>query len=212
MKALLANRTYLAAKTFAYAYLLFTLCLSFSHQIALFAGLGSHTPWVAPILTDTMMVYGKMLRSPRLSAGTRRTGLILQLAGSALSLAGNILAGDNTGDRIIGVLTIVMMLVFEVAADHTKPAERDTVAAKAAKTAAAVAKAQATRAAKKAAADKAAADAADKAEKDRERRRQARLARLAAEVERNEVGPVAPISAIPATATAHDTFPAGAYV
>lgn len=164
------NRTYLAAKLFACTYLGFTLYLSFSHQIALFAGLGSHTPWVAPLITDSLMVFGKMIRSPKLTAGTRRIGVALQLAGAAASLTGNILAGDNAGDRILGAMVITFMLVVEFVTDHTKPVEQDAAAAKKAKTAATAAKAQATRAANKA------ADAV-KAEQDKARKERDALMR-----------------------------------
>jgi hypothetical protein len=169
MKKLLANPTYLFAKAFGFGYLGFALYLSFTHLIALFAGWGSENAWVAPILTDTMMVFGKVLRSHKMTAGTRRLGLILQLAGATLSLTGNVLAGTNNGDRVIGVLTIAMMLVFEYAVDHTQPVEQDVKATKKATTAAAIVKAQATRAANKAAADKAAAEQAAKEEARRER-------------------------------------------
>jgi hypothetical protein len=169
MKALLANPAYLAAKTFGFLYLGFALYLSFTHQIALFAGWGSEKAWVAPILTDTMMIFGKMLRGHKMADGTRRLGRILQWAGATISLTANVLAGTNPGDRVIGALTIILMLVFEYAVDHTQPVERDVKATKKATTAAAVAKAQATRAANKAAAQLAAADRAAKEEARRER-------------------------------------------
>lgn len=180
IKALAANPTYAAAKTFAYSYLGFTLYLSFNHQIELFAGWGSHTPWVAPILCDTLMVFGKMLRNPKISASGRRAGGFLQYFGAALSLTANILAGDNAGDRIIGAMVISLMLIIEAVADHIKPVEQDTAVAKQAKTAAAVAKAQATKAANKA---KAQAEAAAKEQREADRKERARLNRLAREAE-----------------------------
>jgi hypothetical protein len=181
IKALAANPTYAAAKTFAYSYLGFTLYLSFTHQIELFAHMGSHSPWVAPILCDTLMVFGKMLRNPKkISAGGRRAGGFLQYFGAALSLTANILAGDNAGDRIIGAMVISLMLIIEAVADHIKPIEKDTAVAKKAKTAAAVAKAQATRAANQA---KAQREVEAKAQREADRKERARLNRLAREAE-----------------------------
>lgn len=174
MKKLLANPTYLFAKAFGFGFLGFALYLSFTHQIALFANWGSEKAWVAPILTDTMMIFGKMLRGHKMAAGTRRLGLILQLAGATISLTANVLAGTNPGDRIIGALTIAMMLVFEYAVDHTQPVEQDVKATKKATTAAAVAKAQATRAANQAAA---ATAAAEKAAKEAARKERAAMTR-----------------------------------
>jgi hypothetical protein len=169
MKALTANPTYTAAKLATFSYLGFALYLSFSHIIGLFASWGSHQPWVAPLLVDSLMLLGKLIRRPGLSSSARRIGTVLQYAGAAASLAANMIAGDNKGDRIIGAMVIIGFLVIEWVADHLQPAQVDTAAEKKAKTAAAVAKAAATRAANKAAAEQAAQAKAEAAAAKRER-------------------------------------------
>lgn len=176
MKAITANPTYTAAKLATYGYLGFALYLSFSHIIGLFAGLGSHHAWVAPLLLDTLILLGKVIRTADVTITARRAGRGLQYFGAAASLTANILAGDNPGDRIIGAMVIIGFLIVEWVSDHMQPRQVDDAAARAAKTASAVAKAKATRAANKAAAEAAEHAAAKAAVLRRERRAAAKAA------------------------------------
>lgn len=175
-----AQLTYLAAKTAGYTYLGFALYLSFSHIIALFTSWGSHQAWVAPLLLDSLILLGKLIRSHRLPNSTQRVGLGLQVAGALFSLTANILAGDNLGDRVIGGMVIGGFLLVEWVIEQVKPAGSDVAAAKAATRSAAAAKAAATRKANQAAK---AAEQAKKEERAAERRQARRLAREIADLE-----------------------------
>lgn len=186
---LAATATYIAAKTAGYTYLGFALYLSFSHIIALFTGWGSHQPWVAPLLIDSLILIGKLIRSHRLPRRTRNVGLGLQVAGALFSLVANILAGDNLGDRVIGAMVIGGFLLVEWVVEQVKPAGSDTAADRQATRAAAAAKAAATRKANQA--DKAAAQARrDQAAADRREAR--RLAREIAQLENATAADFAP--------------------
>lgn len=124
IKALIENRTYYTAKTFANIYMAFVLWLSFSHLTALFTGWGSKQAWVAPLLVDSLMILGRMIR--HISKNMFWLGASLQIFGAAASLTGNVLAGDSKGDRIIGAGVIVFFLIVEWVSEVTKPARTFT--------------------------------------------------------------------------------------
>lgn len=174
------NRTFYAAKAFTTSYLTFALFLSCSHITALFTEWGSHTPWAGFILIDSIILIGKVLRSHKMTKGVRRLGGWLQGFGALCSLTANVLAADNLGDQVIGVMVIVFFLIIEAVAERIKPV--NTAAAR---------KAAATR---KANQEKKQQDADRKAEQARQRREraaakkaeQAETDRLAREVDQIE--------------------------
>ncbi len=203
-KTLTANPTYTAAKTGAYAYLGFALYQSFSHIVELSVRYGCSSPWASPLLVDSLMLLGKLIRSSKFAKSTRRVGLSLQIFGAFISLLANIFAGQTVGDRVQGAAVIIGFLIIEWVVEHVKPAQVDDSAAKAAAKSAAAAKAAATRRANKAAADRLAAEtarkAAEKRERDAERRRMARdIAVVEAAANGQTVtDAVAPVSPAPA--------------
>lgn len=202
LTTLTANPTYTIAKTGAYTYLGFALYQSFSHIVELSVRYGCTTPWASPLLVDSLMLLGKLIRSPKLAKSTRRVGLALQMFGAFVSLLANIFAGQTIGDRVQGAAVIIGFLVIEWVVERVKPAQVDDTAAKAATKAAAAAKAAATRRANKAAAERLAAEEARKAQEKRERdAERRRLARQIKEIEQTGAMPAdlpeAPVSPAP---------------
>lgn len=184
-----AVATYIVAKAAGYTYLGFALYLSFSHIIALFTSWGSHQPWVAPLLIDSLILIGKLIRSHRLPRRTQNVGLGLQIIGALFSLAANILAGDNRGDKIIGIMVIGGFLLVEWVVEQVKPAGSDTAATRQAARKAAAVQAAATRKANQA------AKAAEQARRDQaaaDRRESRRLAREIAQLENATAADFAP--------------------
>jgi signal transduction histidine kinase len=174
LKTITANPTYTAAKTGAYTYLGFALYQSFSHIVELSVRYGCTNPWASPLLVDSLMLLGKLIRSSKVTKRARVVGGCLQAFGAIVSLLANIFAGQTAGDRVQGAAVIIGFLIVEWVVEQTKPVQVDEAAAKAAAKAAAIAKAQATRAANKAAARVEQAQKDELAEQRRERRRMAR--------------------------------------
>jgi len=90
-------------------------------------------------------------RSRRFDTATRRTGFRLQMAAGSLSLAANIFAGHNVGERLYGALVVAGFVAAEWYGAKLRPATagptvEDLAAAElAAKRSAAAVKAAATR-------------------------------------------------------------------
>jgi hypothetical protein len=198
-KTITENPTYAAAKTGAYAYLGFALYQSFSHIVDLSVRYGSSSPWASPLLVDSLMLLGRLIRSPKMTKRARRVGLGLQVFGALASLAANILAGETVGDRVQGAAVIIGFLIVEWVVEQVKPVQVDNTAAQQAARTAAAQKAAATR---KANADAKKAAAAKTAETRRATAERKRLEREIAAVEAAANGEtvttsVAPVSPAP---------------
>ena len=198
-KTIKANPTYAAAKTGAYSYLGFALYQSFSHIVELSTRYGCTNPWASPLLVDSLMLLGKLIRSPKMTKRTRRVGLGLQAFGALASLVANILAGQTVGDRVQGAAVIIGFLIVEWVVEQVKPVQVDEGAAKAAARAAAAQKAAATRKANTAAKAAAALKAAETRKANAERRRLEReIAKVEAAANGEQVTTaVAPVSPAP---------------
>lgn len=98
------------ARTLTTIYLAVAVALSFTHIAALFLHLGAGwQSWIAPVLTDTVIVIGKILTDPRFSAPTRRSGQRAVIAGILVSLAANMGMGiihGNAGEILMGILVV----------------------------------------------------------------------------------------------------------
>jgi hypothetical protein len=181
--------------------------ISFSHivHVSQMLGLGWES-WTVPAFVDGIAIVGKVSMLPRFSAAFRKSGFKLLMFGGVLSLAANVAAGSNWGERGFGVLVVAGFMILE---SHATKADRTAVAANtetvdpavAARRSAAAMQAAATR---KANADKAAQDAADalaaQVAADAEAARVAeekRLARNAAARARRQAS-LAPVSPAPA--------------
>jgi hypothetical protein len=126
-----SNRTYLTVKIAANGYAVLALGLSFIHIVALFQGLGSTwQAWIAPVLVDGFVVIGKIGTGPAFTPATRKVARTVTVAAGTVSLAANILAGDNTGDRIIGATAVIGYWTAEYLLAHTKATTTKAPAAK----------------------------------------------------------------------------------
>jgi hypothetical protein len=128
-KTITENPTYAAAKTGAYAYLGFALYQSFSHIVDLSVRYGSSSPWASPLLVDSLMLLGRLIRSPKMTKRARRVGLGLQVFGALASLAANILAGETVGDRVQGAAVIIGFLIVEWVVEQARTAAAQKAAA-----------------------------------------------------------------------------------
>jgi hypothetical protein len=176
------NRTHQAAKAIAYGMFAGALALSASHIVGLFELLGAATltAMVMPVFIDGIALLGRLARSDKFAASTRRTGLKVQVVASLISLTANVVAGETWGDKLAGVFVVGGYVFAEWFADQLKPAEADAAQVKAVARKASAAKAAATR---KANADAAKVAAAAKAEAARSRRERKTLEAKVTEAE-----------------------------
>lgn len=194
------NWTYLTALVIVYGFLLGTAAGSFHHIVIVGDRLGlGWEAWTVPFLVDGIALMGKMGRGRRFAESTQRAGLRLMAFGGTLSLACNIYAGENLGQRCFGGLLVAGFLIVEWYAGKLSPA----APAKSIARSAAAVKAAATRAARKVEAAATQAAAAEQRAAAAERRR---LARQVAELEQMAAGYVpadAPVSPAPGEAAAY---------
>jgi len=186
-----SNLTYLAVAGIVRVYMLGALAISFHHIIITAAGLLGLTGWQAwtvPFAIDGFAVLGMIGRSHRFAASTQRTGLRLQAAAGALSLACNVYAGHTLGERLYGALIVTAFVVAEWYAGKLRPAPvppaEPTVSDR---------RSQAAR--KAAVTRKANVEAKASAAADRAERR--RLARQVRDLENTYAGDAAPVSPAP---------------
>lgn len=120
------NWTYTAAVVIVYGFLTAAAAGSFMHIVETAHKLGlDWQAWTVPFLIDGVALMGKLGRSRRFATRTQRAGLSLILFGGTLSLAANVYAGDNTGQRAYGVLLVLGFVLVEWYAGQLAPAEAD---------------------------------------------------------------------------------------
>lgn len=180
------NTTHMIAKSIALGLFGLGLGLSVSHIYGGFIMLGTATVTAAamPFFIDGVALLGRLARSDKFAASTRKTGLKVQIVAGTISLIANVVAGETWGDKIAGVFIVGGYVFAEWFADHLKPAEADVQRARATARSNGSVQAAATRkanaAARKAEAEAQAVAAAAKREAARSRReRKALDAKLA---------------------------------
>jgi len=148
------NWTYVTTVVIVYAFMLGAAAISFSHIVDVSHTLGlSWEAWTVPFFVDGIAVLGKIGRSHKFAATTQRAGLVLMTGAGMLSLACNVMAGDNLGQQLYGVLVVAGFVTTEWYASKLQaaPAPAPVVDAElAAKRSEAARKAAATRRANKA--------------------------------------------------------------
>jgi hypothetical protein len=181
--------TYWIVRTVICVFIVATAGFSFLHIVQTSQMLGlTWEAWSVPFLIDGLAILGMLGRSARFAEETRRAGLKLMTGAGLVSLAANIAAGHNAGQRAFGVLIVVGFVISEWYGSKLTPAPATATTAPAvddeakAKRSARAVKAAATRKANQAAAVK-----ADKAEA-------RRLARQVRELEHSYSAADAPVS------------------
>ena len=87
-------------------------------------GLGWES-YTVPAFVDGIAIVGKVSMLPRFSPAFRRSGFRLLMFGGVLSLAANVAAGSNWGQRAFGVLVVAGFMLLE---SHATKADRTAVA------------------------------------------------------------------------------------
>lgn len=103
------------AATISWVILAYAMYISSTHIIeaAFKVGLSGFAAYTSPILIDAVAVVGKLGRLGRFTDETRRSSLWLFAFGGGMSLTANVYAGANLGQRIHGVLVVVVALWIE---------------------------------------------------------------------------------------------------
>lgn len=106
--------TYRIVKTLVLLQAIGAAAISFMHivEVGQRYGLGWQS-WVAPFLIDGFAVLGTIGRSASFAPATRRVGFRLMLGAGLVSLACNVLAGTNVGQRAFGVLVVAGFVAAE---------------------------------------------------------------------------------------------------
>jgi hypothetical protein len=117
------NRTYLLVATIVRAFMLGAAGVSFTHIVATAHSLGlAWEAWTVPLVVDGLAVLGLVGRSARFAPATQRAGLRLMVGAGLLSLACNVYAGHNLGQRLYGALIVAAFVVAEWYAAQLRPA------------------------------------------------------------------------------------------
>lgn len=117
------NWTYALVAVIVRAFMIGAAAISFSHIVATSHTLGLRwEAWTVPGFVDGLAVLGLVGRSPRFAATTQRAGLRLMAGAGALSLACNVYAGHNLGQRLYGVLVVAGFITAEWYAMKLRPA------------------------------------------------------------------------------------------
>jgi hypothetical protein len=115
--------TYRIVKTLVLLQAIGAAIISFMHivEVGQRYGLGWQA-WVAPFLIDGFAILGTIGRGAAFAPAARRLGFRLMLGAGAVSLACNVLAGTNVGQRVFGVLVVVGFVAAEWYATRLAPA------------------------------------------------------------------------------------------
>lgn len=101
-------------------YFIGALAASFTHIMHAWSKIGLHG-WqdvTTPFAIDGIAVIGMVMRSERWSDSTNKIGFRVQIGAGSLSLACNVFAGSNIGERVYGALIVALFLFSEWLSDH----------------------------------------------------------------------------------------------
>jgi hypothetical protein len=106
--------------------LLLAAGVSASHIVESAHKLGLHDwqAYTAPALIDLVAIVGKLSMAACFSPAFRKSGFRLLMTGGLLSLACNVYAGDNLGERAFGVLVVGAFMLLE---HHATKASRASI-------------------------------------------------------------------------------------
>jgi hypothetical protein len=108
------NWTYCTTVVIVYMFMLGAATISFTHIVDISQTLGlGWEAYTVPFFIDGLAVLGKIGRSKRFAASTRRAGLKVMASAGIVSLAANIAAGNNVGQQIYGALVVAGFIAAE---------------------------------------------------------------------------------------------------
>jgi len=117
------NWTYRTTVAVVWMFMIGAAAVSFWHIVETSQRLGlDWEAFTCPFLIDGLAVLGLIGRSSKFAESTRRAGLRLTLAAGVLSLAANVYAGHNLGQRLYGVLVVAGFIATECYAQRLRPA------------------------------------------------------------------------------------------
>ncbi len=117
------NWTYVLVATIVRTFMIGAAAISFSHIVATSHALGlGWEAWTVPGFVDGLAVLGLVGRSARFAPSTQRAGLRLMTGAGLLSLACNVYAGHNLGQRLYGVLVVAGFITAEWYSAKLRPA------------------------------------------------------------------------------------------
>jgi hypothetical protein len=95
--------------------LLLAAGVSASHIVESAHKLGLHDwqAYTAPALIDLVAIVGKLSMAACFAPAFRKSGFRLLMVGGTLSLAANVFAGNNLGERAFGVLVVGAFMLLE---------------------------------------------------------------------------------------------------
>lgn len=117
------NVPFIVVTVVVWLFLVGAALVSFMHivHVSQMLGLGWQS-WTVPFLVDGIAIVGKVSMLDRFAEPARRSGKRLVMFGGLLSLAANVAAGSNWGQRAFGVLVVAGFMVLENHATKLRPA------------------------------------------------------------------------------------------
>lgn len=108
------DRALVTINVVIWIFLVTAAAISFSHIVESASALGlDWQSWLAPIFVDGLAIVGKVSMIERFPEPFRRSGRKLLMTGGTLSMAANIYAGHNWGQRGWGVLVVGGFMLLE---------------------------------------------------------------------------------------------------
>jgi hypothetical protein len=120
------NNALIVIRVVVWIFMIGAAAISTRHivHVSQMLGLGWES-YTVPAFVDGIAIVGKVSMLPRFSNAFRRSGFRLLMFGGVLSLAANVAAGDNWGERAFGVLVVAGFMLLE---SHATKADRTAVA------------------------------------------------------------------------------------
>jgi hypothetical protein len=122
------NWTYVVTVVIVYTFMFGAAAISFGHivDVSHTLGLGIEA-WTVPFFIDGIALLGKIGRLSRFTHETQHAGLTLMVGAGVLSLTCNVMAGDNLGQQLYGVLVVAAFVTTEWYAKKLQPAPRTVI-------------------------------------------------------------------------------------
>lgn len=121
------NHPLIVIRIVVWFFLIGAAYISTSHivHVSQMLGLNDWQAYTVPAFVDGIAIVGKVSMLPRFSETFRKSGFKLLMFGGVLSLAANVAAGSNWGERGFGVLVVAGFMLLE---SHATKADRTAVA------------------------------------------------------------------------------------